>query len=1027
MNKIMMWLLLLTSISSNAIANTFQDKYRWRNDDGSETTATWKKGENTAIHYGGYDNVRLRFQFYMHESSAIDNHLQLSYATDISGPWTPITTDGSSNAFILSSSIYFADLDPTTRQLSENVEHPFVPGKLIESSANFAFTLDSESTEYEICIKATENIGDLTYYFKLYNTVHGDFKSYEYAVWHFSNIIYVDADATGNNDGSNWTNAYTSLQSALDEAESGLNIWVAAGIYKPSKEPDGTTDEPRKFTFQMKNGVEIYGGFAGTETSLSQRDYLTNETILSGDLSGNDEFEIGVFNVYKNNSGTDNCYSVLLNLGNSLTSTAILDGFTISGGNANASFPGNAGAGVVTDGTPVLRNLIFTHNYSVSGGALFLVNAGGGNLSNLSFIENSGGEGSGGLYLYELSSPAVLTNALFLNNRGVKGGGIDNTNSTLTVNNATFSRNEVWGNGGAIENRDNGTLTLNNCIIWNNIAYDNGNEIYHSGNTTTLNNCCYKNEAGDVYGTLTLGSGNITSDPFFVNASGGDLTLFGNSSCVNTGNNSYNSESYDIRLKTRTQNTTIDMGAYEWTSGTDPENRIIYVNVDASGNNDGSSWTNAYTSLQSALDAATAGDQIWIAGGTYKPTSAYNLTNTLRYYHFELINNVVIYGGFAGTETSVGQRTDYGYGGTNETILSGDIGTIGDNSDNCYHVLYNPPYSITNSAILDGVTVSGGNANLWSNTELKRGGGMYMPQNSPIIRNVTFTGNNGIFGGAVFNMVSSGIYSNCLFFNNSAEYGGASMTYSSTALNFDNCTFYGNTAVSHGGGVDNWNSAFSYNNCIFWGNTSAAGNQIYAYGTSTITLNTSCYSGNANDIAVESGASIITTNNNITSNPLFVDAVNHDYRLYGNSPAVNTGNNSYNSSSTDIRGKDRIQNTTIDMGAYEWTSGVDPEAPLPVELTSFTAASANSSTGNSIVILNWQTATEVNNYGFEVERSLSISKGNWEMICFIPGNGNCNSTKNYSYTDTSVPVNANPVLYRLKQIDTDGRFDYSDI
>ncbi len=78
----------------------------------------------------------------------------------------------------------------------------------------------------------------------------------------------------------------------MDDAEFGEQIWVAKGTYKPSKETDGTTDTPREFTFQMIEGVEIYGGFAGTETEASQRlDYgvgETNETILSGDFNGDD-------------------------------------------------------------------------------------------------------------------------------------------------------------------------------------------------------------------------------------------------------------------------------------------------------------------------------------------------------------------------------------------------------------------------------------------------------------------------------------------------------------------------------------------------------------------------------------------------------------------------------------------------------------------------------------------------------------------------------------------------------------------
>jgi len=93
------------------------------------------------------------------------------------------------------------------------------------------------------------------------------------------------------------------------------------------------------------------------------------------------------------------------------------------------------------------------------------------------------------------------------------------------------------------------------------------------------------------------------------------------------------------------------------------------------------------------------------------------------------------------------------------------------------------------------------------------------------------------------------------------------------------------------------------------------------------------------------------------------------------------------------------------------------DAPLPVELTSFTASASN-----GIISLNWQTANEINNFGFEVERKLS-DKSDWENIGFVSGNGNSNSLKEYSFTD---PLDLNLNLkYRLKQIDTDGKFEYS--
>ena len=97
-------------------------------------------------------------------------------------------------------------------------------------------------------------------------------------------------------------------------------------------------------------------------------------------------------------------------------------------------------------------------------------------------------------------------------------------------------------------------------------------------------------------------------------------------------------------------------------------------------------------------------------------------------------------------------------------------------------------------------------------------------------------------------------------------------------------------------------------------------------------------------------------------------------------------------------------------------------SPLPVELTSFTA-----STVENKVVLNWQTATEVNNYGFEVQRSVASGQlSAWETIGFVDGNGNSNSVKEYSFVDASIPLSASSISYRLKQIDNDGGFSYSD-
>ena len=112
---------------------------------------------------------------------------------------------------------------------------------------------------------------------------------------------------------------------------------------------------------------------------------------------------------------------------------------------------------------------------------------------------------------------------------------------------------------------------------------------------------------------------------------------------------------------------------------------IRYVKHNASGSNNGNSWTNAYVALQDAINAASSGDELWVAAGTYKPTripSTGATSSSSRDLSFYLDKNIKIYGGFAGTETLLSQRNI----SENQVTLSGDIGTIGSNSDNCYHV-----------------------------------------------------------------------------------------------------------------------------------------------------------------------------------------------------------------------------------------------------------------------------------------------------------------------------------------------------
>ncbi|QGW26751.1 hypothetical protein [Phnomibacter ginsenosidimutans] len=201
-------------------------------------------------------------------------------------------------------------------------------------------------------------------------------------------------------------------------------IWVAAGTYKP------TTGTDRNAYLSLKNGIGIYGGFAGTETARSQRNLEVNPTILSAD--------IGV-----PNDRNDNSYHIFSNT--NIGPTAILDGFTLTGGNANGSpgIQGNTGAAILnyTEASPTIRNCVFSGNSSEYGALANIYN----------------------------SVPAV-TNCSFIGNLAYRGAAIYNFGSSPSIVNCSFSGNQVTNNGSSMLNSASSALpsnpTITNCIIW---------------------------------------------------------------------------------------------------------------------------------------------------------------------------------------------------------------------------------------------------------------------------------------------------------------------------------------------------------------------------------------------------------------------------------------------------------------------------------------------------------------------------------------------------------------------------------
>ena len=172
-------------------------------------------------------------------------------------------------------------------------------------------------------------------------------------------ILYVDRSATGSNQGTSWANAFTNLQSALDGASAGDQIWVAQGVYTP------TNTIGRTATFSLKAGVSLYGGFdpASGVDVWSERDWQAHVTALSGDLDGNDIPDANGVITRTNNIIGNNAYHVLSS--SNLTETARLDGFYVTGGKADGvTMDNRLGGGMFNRpaSRPSLVNVTFSGN-----------------------------------------------------------------------------------------------------------------------------------------------------------------------------------------------------------------------------------------------------------------------------------------------------------------------------------------------------------------------------------------------------------------------------------------------------------------------------------------------------------------------------------------------------------------------------------------------------------------------------------------------------------------------------------------
>lgn len=357
--------------------------------------------------------------------------------------------------------------------------------------------------------------------------------------------IFVKHDASGANDGTSWADAFTDLSDALNASSPDDEIWVAGGTYKP-----GGTSPSIDAYFSFPHDLKLYGGFAGTETMLSERDWVTNETILSGDHNGDD-----IDDDFETNK-TDNSLHVMW-LTDTVTIASTVDGFTIRNGITEpVSGSGNArrGGGILSYGAPAVRNCRFTQNYGYFGGGLYPRGSGASGviIEDCVFENNSSGFG-GGIYL--LSGIATINNCEFTGNladdgsTGGRGGAIYNSGTSSDITDCTFSSNMAPNSsGGALKVRNGnddpiGPVNVLNCTFdQNSASFGGAFGAYDSQTVVNLVDCEFtENSAATSGGATTNGFGatsNFTNCNFSENEAnnGGAMYSQNDSATVNITN-----------------------------------------------------------------------------------------------------------------------------------------------------------------------------------------------------------------------------------------------------------------------------------------------------------------------------------------------------------------------------------------------------------------------------------------------------------------------------------------------------------
>jgi len=721
-------------------------------------------------------------------------------------------------------------------------------------------------------------------------------------------VFFVDHTKSG--DGSSWDDAYPNLADALVIAakqHSGLipvepsdtvrAIYVAEGAYYPAYNADGyffgitipDYDGGRNNAFVLVPGVKLYGGFVPQD--IYHGNFIpfgkfgrNGTTILSGNINGNNQ---------------DNAYHVVIGADIPEESNTLIEGFTISGGNADADLHhsitinglivlGRNGGGILNyNSSPLLNHVTISENTVLHDGGGMLNFMSSPTLLNVTIKGNSASNG-GGIY-NDFSSP-VLTNVIMSGNSAAFGGGICNDAECYPVlTNVTISGNRANEKGGGISNLHSEPI-INNSIIWGNEGSNvyNGNGINATFAYSLIEGSGGSSNWKDSFGID--GGNNIDADPLFVDpvppsaspTTEGNYSFQCGSPATSAGSDSLyllarNITSFagetDVAGNPRLVDNHIDMGAYEPPKCLFP---VFYVDHTKSG--DGSSWEKAYPNLADPLIlvAKQRAGAIWarpsdtireihVAEGAYFPMyNAHNYnferkvfpeTDGERDNAFVLVAGIKMYGGFVPGEipSGMGVVPDFGTTGRNGiTELSGNIN--GNNTNNAHHVLIGVDIPENSNTLIDGFTITGGNGNnintypvFVNGKQIQNnlGGGMHNLNASPALNHIDFHTNIAYRGGGIYNDASSPVLTHVFIRGNRADNGGGIYNDASSPT-ITNVAVSGNRATVEGGGIYNISSSPVLTNVTISGNKSGnlrRGGGIYNNNASPV-INNSIIWGN---------------------------------------------------------------------------------------------------------------------------------------------------------------------------------------